>query len=399
MNILLSSCTHWWNAEAHYAAVLCEALREAGHGVWILTQPGTRHAQELAKRGLPTITDVPAWESNPLRWPRILRELRELQARLKIEVVDVFRSREFLLHALAARKSGVALLRTRGSAQAVRAHAINRWLYGAACQGVIASAEILRTGLIKGLGLPETHVRTIYYPAEPPEALGEAAALADDPLARHRERERLFAELDWPGERKLICIVGRLFPEKGHDALVDALALLVRLAPDVVLAIADKGYEDEAPHRARLERRIAEAKLTTHVRWLGFRKDVRRIMACADVGVIPSLSSEMNCRVAMEFFSVGTPVVAFPTGALPEVVEEGVSGLVTGERTSDSLFGALRVVLQDEALRNDLAAGARQAARRRFSRKAFLEQTVAAFEAARQRAAKPGVAEPRAAAP
>jgi glycosyltransferase involved in cell wall biosynthesis len=388
MNILLSSCTHWWNAEAHYAAVLCETLREAGHSVWILTQPGTRHAQELARRGLPTVTDVPVWEGSPLRFPRLLRELRALQQRLRIDVVDVFRSREFFAHVLAARKTGVAVVRTRGSSQGVRGHAINRWLYGSGCQGVIASAEVLRGDLLAHLQLPEARVRTIYYPADPPAALGEAGRLADDEEARHFERERLFAELNWAPGRKLMCIVGRVFPEKGHERLLDALAMLVRLSPDVVLAIADKRYEDEAPYRAQLERRVLQAGLAAQVRWLGFREDVRRIMACADVGVIPSLASEMNCRVAMEFFSVGTPVVAFSTGALPEVVQEGVSGLIASEPSAESLAGTLRVVLEDEELRDRLAAGARHAARHRFSRQEFLAQTLAVFEAARQAAAQ-----------
>jgi glycosyltransferase involved in cell wall biosynthesis len=127
-------------------------------------------------------------------------------------------------------------------------------------------------------------------------------------------------------------------------------------------------------------------KVGNQVRWLGYRNDVRHIMACADIGVIPSLSSEMNCRVAVEFFSVGTPVVAFPTGALPEVVKEGVSGLITVERTSESLMGALALLLHDEDLRSGLAAGAFDAARKRFSRKGFLEQTLATFEMARKRA-------------
>jgi len=389
MNVLLSSCTHWWNAEAHYAAVLCAALRDAGHGAWILTQPGTRHAEELAKRGLPLVTDVPAWETNPLRWPRTVAALRALHARLGIDVVDVFRSREFLPHALAVRGTGIALVRTRGSAQPVRGHFVNRWLYGRACQAVIASAEVLRGELVSALELPAERVHTVYYPAEPEPAVDEVAVLARDPEARRIARATLFAELRWPPERKLVCIVGRVFPEKGHALLLEALPTLLRRVPDAVVAIADKRYADEAPYREQLEREVAARGLTPHVRWLGFRPDIRRVMACADVGVIPSLSSEMNCRVAVEFFAAGTPVVAFPTGALPEVVQEGVSGLITGERTADSLVGSLALLLPDEDLRRQLALGARDAARHRFSRATFLERTLAVFDAARQRASLP----------
>ncbi|MFI5400940.1 MAG: glycosyltransferase family 4 protein [SAR324 cluster bacterium] len=387
MNILLSSCTHWWNAEAHYAAVLCEALQEAGHRAWILTRPGTRHAEELNKRGLPIVTDVPAWESNPLRWRKAIAALRALQARCGIDVVDVFRSREFVPHVLAARGTGIALVRTRGSARPVRGHVINRWLYGRACHGVIASAEVLRTELVSVLELPPERVRTVYFPAEAERAMNDVAELVRDPEARRIAREALFAELGWARERKLMCIVGRVFPEKGHAVLLDALPLLLRRVPDAVLAIADKRYPDEAPYRERLVQQVAAAGLTAQVRWLGYRNDLRRIMACADVGVVPSLSSEMNCRVAVEFFAAGTPVVAFPTGALPEVVQEGVSGLITAERSAESLVGTLALLLRDEDLRGQLAGGARDAALKRFSRSGFLEQTLAVFDAARRRAA------------
>ena len=389
MNILISSCTHWWNAEAHYAAVLCECLKSAGHEAWILTQPGTRHAEELVKRGLPMVTEVPVWDGNPLHWPKIVKELRALQARLKIDVVDVFRSHEFLPHVWAARDTGIAVVRTRGSAQPVRSHFINRRLYGKSCDAVIASAEVLRKELIAAVEVPAERITTIYYPAEPESQVGDAADLAHNAEARRVAREALFAELKWPRDQKLLCIVGRAFPEKGHAELIDALALLLRRIPDVVLAIADKRYDDEAPYRAILERRVEQNHVASRVRWLGFRKDVRRIMACADIGVIPSLSSEMNCRVAMEFFSVGTPVVAFPTGALPEVVKEGVSGLITVERTAESLMGALALLLHDEELRVGLGRGALDAARKRFSRKEFLAQTLAVFETARRRAGLP----------
>ena len=387
MNILLSSCTHWWNAEAHYAAILCEALREAGHGAWILTRPGTRHAEELSKRGLPVVTDVPVWEAHPLRWRRAIAALRALQTRCALDVVDVFRSREFVPHVLAARGTGIAIVRTRGSARPVHGHAVNRWLYGRACHGVIASAEVLRREMLSALELPPERVRTVYFPAEPERAGEDLVSLVRDPEARRVAREALFAELGWPRERKLMCIVGRVFPEKGHAALLDALPMLLRRVPDAVLAIADKRYPDEAPYRERLARQVEAAGLAAHVRWLGFRDDVRRIMACADVGVIPSLSSEMNCRVAVEFFASGTPVVAFPTGALPEVVQEGVSGVITAERTAESLVGSLALLLRDEELRCQLAAGAWDAARKRFSRSVFLEQTLAVFDAARRQAA------------
>ena len=379
MNVLLSSCTHWWNAEAHYAANLAEELLGHGHQAWVLTQPGTRHAEQLQRRGLPLITDLPLWQGNPLRWPSLLGGLRTLQRRLALDVVDVFRSREFFLHVLAARcPGGPAVVRTRGSARPVRRHAVNRWLYGRGCQAVVTSAQVLRQQLLDGLGLPPQGVRTIYFPAPPPLA-SSAEALTQ---RRRAARERLLAETGWDAPRLLLAIVGRAFPEKGHATLLEALALAQPRLPPWGLVILDKRYEDEAPYRHALERRGAELGLQAQVRWLGFRDDLPLLLEGADWGVIPSLASELNCRVAVEFFAAGTPVLAFPTGALPEVVQHGTTGLVAEERSAASLAGLLEQAAAQPALQAILGLAAWSAAGGRFSRARFLHETLEVFQQA-----------------
>ncbi|HEX7926100.1 MAG TPA: glycosyltransferase family 4 protein, partial [bacterium] len=151
--------------------------------------------------------------------------------------------------------------------------------------------------------------------------------------------------------------------------------------PQAELVIADKAYADEAPHREALKAQILSLGLAAHVHWLGFREDVREVMASVDYGVIPSLTSEMNCRVAMEFFSAGTPVVAFPTGALPEVVEHNVTGIVTPDKSPQALAGVLGTLIANPGLRHLMVQHARDAVMRRFSRARFLEDTVAVYSA------------------
>ena len=379
MNILLSSCTHWWNAEAHYAAVLAEGLRAAGHRVWMLTQPDTRNANQLVDRGLDVVTDIPVWTGNPLAWPGVRARLAEFQARHGIHIVNVFRSREFPLHLWAARATpGVRVVRTRGTARRIRGHWLNRRMHRA-CGGLIVSAEALRADMLRSLKLPPDAVRTVYFPAPPPLGWSEQR--------RDEGKQRLLAELGFAPDRVVLAIVGRATPEKGHSRLLDAFQEARRTHPSAALVIVDKRYEDEAPHRARLEVQARHQGLSPHVRWLGFRQDVRQIMASVDLGVIPSLTSELNCRVAMEFFSAGTPVVAFPTGALPEVIENDVTGVVTKDHEPHTLAGVLGVLVGNADLRRHLARHALKAAQERFSQGQFLEATLEVYQRA---LAKPG---------
>jgi glycosyltransferase involved in cell wall biosynthesis len=372
VNVLISSGFRWWNAEAAYAATLGVLLREAGHGVWVIAPVSTRNADELARRGLELVMDIRPGYRNPLRWPAEAARLIAFQRSRRIEVVNVFRSADFLLHAWAARRApGLRLIRTRGGAQPERGTWLNRKQYGAWCDGVIASCDAIRRRLRSRLGVPEERIRTIYYPVDLPPLRGEEA--------RGAARERLLRELGLAPDPLLMAVVGRIAPEKGHEPLLEAFQSVARAVPRALLLILNKAYPSESPHRERLERSIRARGLEPFVRWLGFREDVREVMAACDLGVIPSLTSEMNCRVAVEFLSVATPVVAFPTGALPEVVEHDVSGLIARSHRPEDLAEPLIRLASDPALRARLGQGARRQAERRFSRELFLRQTLEVF--------------------
>jgi len=375
VNILLSSYVHWWNAEAAYAAAVGEVLRDAGHRVWMLAREGTHNAEMLRTRGLEVRTEFPLWRDHPGVLRRALKDLAAFQSREGIDLVNVFRSREMPLHLWAAGKgSGIALVRTRGSARPIKGHWLNRRLYHRHCGGLIASSEAVRREMIESLRLPPARVRTIHYPVEhPPQPPSPGA---------EDERRALLTELGLPPESIVLGIVGRARKEKGHERLLRALALLAPRHPDLALLVLDKRYDDPPACRENIQALQSQLGLDGRVRWLGFREDVRRIMGLMHVGVVPSLTSEMNCRVAMEFFSVGVPVVALPTGALPEVIEHGINGLVAPSHSPEDLADTLAPLLADPARRQTLAQGALGAAAGKFSRPRFLAQTLAAYKAA-----------------
>lgn len=373
MNVLISSPVHWWNAEAAYAAVLAEVLRRHGHRAWVLTRPDTLNHAELLSRGLPLLTDIALWERNPWRLWRAIGALRDFQSRESIQIVNVFRSRELPWHLLAGRgKNAPRLVRTRGSAAPIRGHWLNRKLYRDGCHGLIASSDAVRRAMTASLGLAAEAVRTIYYPIDLPTlpAAAEGQAL----------RRALLDELALPPDALLLGIVGRVYPEKGHRELLSALAALARRFPLAALLVLDKQVDDPAAYRARLEELAGSLGLSSRVRWLGHRPDARGIMGAIDIGVVPSLASEVNCRVTVEFFSMGTPVVAFPTGALPEVVEDGATGRVTKSHDPAELAEALAVLIEDADLRGRMGRQARAAAETRFSRERFLAETLAVYE-------------------
>ena len=174
--------------------------------------------------------------------------------------------------------------------------------------------------------------------------------------------------------RSFALVLGRVCPEKGIHLALDAAELA-----DMPLVIGGRLYP-YAWHQQHFRDEIAP-QLGGRRRFigpLGFRRK-RRFLNAARCLLVPSLAAETSSLVAMEALACGTPVVAFPNGALPDVVEHGKTGFLVG--TVQEMAAAMRAAdtIDPEACR--------AAARTRFSEAAMI---AAYFEAYRALAGSAG---------
>ncbi len=170
--------------------------------------------------------------------------------------------------------------------------------------------------------------------------------------------------------RNFALCLGRICPEKGFEHALDA----ARLA-DIPLLIGGEVFPYPA-HRRYFECRI-RPRLGPRARFLGplgwARK--RRLLNAARCLLIPSLAAETSSLVAMEAIACGTPVIAFPAGALADIVEPGVSGYLVEDAAEMAAAIGEADGLDRERCRTE--------ARRRFS----LERMVASYFALYRRLA------------
>ena len=123
------------------------------------------------------------------------------------------------------------------------------------------------------------------------------------------------------GSPRIGC-VARLSPEKGIDRLLEAFAGVLRQVPYARLAIAGDG-----PARGQLEARAHELTLGGAVEFLGYREDVSPVLGSLDLFVLPSLTEGIPLAL-LEAMAAGLPVIATAVGGVPEVVEDGTSGML-----------------------------------------------------------------------
>lgn len=178
------------------------------------------------------------------------------------------------------------------------------------------------------------------------------------------------AELGLPPDQVLVGTVARLDRVKRLDALLHALTSL----PQVYTVIVGEG-----PERAGLLALSEQLGLTGRVRFAGQQEDVWPWLTALDIF---SLSSDWEgmSNALLEAMAVGLPVVATAVGGTPEVVVDGVTGLLVPLRDPPALAEAVVRLLRDPDLRHRMGEAGRERVLQCFSVEQMVERTQALYE-------------------
>jgi glycosyltransferase involved in cell wall biosynthesis len=182
-----------------------------------------------------------------------------------------------------------------------------------------------------------------------------------------RHRAKLLKYFRGPKTR-IVGAAGRLSPEKGMDVLVAAAEEIVRDDPSVGFVVFGEGAE-----RPRLFARIKDAGLMGSFVLAGFRNDLDRFISALDVLALPSHTEGLP-NVALEACAANVPVVATRAGGTPEVIEDGVNGLLVPTGDVEALAARLRDMLASEERRHDMGLAGRQKVVEEFSFTAQADQ-------------------------
>ena len=162
-----------------------------------------------------------------------------------------------------------------------------------------------------------------------------------------------------PGSR-IVGIVARLEPEKGHPTLFEAWPLVLRSCPDAYLLVVGEGSRREALETLSRELRIAHRVVFT-----GRRDDVPAVTAALDVAVLPSYREAQGLSV-LEAMALSRPVVASAVGGIPEMIEDGVTGLLVQPHDAPALAAAIVRFLSDHQFSDTVARAAHDMVHDRF---------------------------------
>jgi glycosyltransferase involved in cell wall biosynthesis len=248
-------------------------------------------------------------------------------------------------------------------AKAARREAARERLMAAArrhgSRRVIAVSEAARVAYLRA-GLDEDrHVTTVH----------NGISIRSPGVSRALMRR----SLDIPQTAPVIAMASVLRDGKGHDIAFDAVRRLLPRHPGLRMIVAGNG-----PARAQVERDAED--LRGVVTFLGFRRDVLDLLAASDVLLLPSRMDAFPTNL-LEAAAVGTPAVATAVGGIPEIIDDGRTGLLVSDPpTATGLVVALERILGDDALRRRMGDAARERFRTHFTAERWAQRCRAVYD-------------------
>ncbi|HVW09983.1 MAG TPA: glycosyltransferase family 4 protein [Bryobacteraceae bacterium] len=195
--------------------------------------------------------------------------------------------------------------------------------------------------------------------------------------ATPQEIAALRRRLEIAPDESVILSIGRLSREKAQADLLTAVGLLPKRKFRLILA-------GDGPERNRLQDAAVAAGLARAVIFAGHQHDVRPFYGLADVFVLSSLS-EGSPNVLLEAMAAGTPIVSTSVGGVPEMIENGWSGLLVPRANPAALASAIERMLADPAMAEACTRNAAAVVRERFSPEAYRKIVVEAYRAVQSR--------------
>ena len=174
-----------------------------------------------------------------------------------------------------------------------------------------------------------------------------------------------------------VGLVGRISPWKGQHIFIEAAALVNQRFPDARFFIIGAAMFGEDDYEQEVRRLPAQLGIADVVEFTGFRNDVKRAIAELDLVVHASTKGEPFGQVIIEGMAAGKPVVATRGGGVPEIVEDGRTGILVPMGDSQAMAKAICQILSDPAEAKEMGTRARQRVAEHFT----LQQTARRVEA------------------
>jgi L-malate glycosyltransferase len=351
-----------WRGGQNQVLLTVNGLRAIGHRAALVAHPNGE-LRRRAQEGLELIPLAPRTEIDFTAAWRFSRLLK----RLNPDVIHAHDPHGIAMASVAlSLGSGAApgrrepaLVASRRVDFHLKGNSFSKWKYRQV-DCFIAASEAIRQMLVAD-GVPERQTVTVH------EGIDVDHVTAAPPVNVH--------ETFWlPHHAPLVGNVAALVPHKGQRYLIEAAHLVVQDIPDARFVILGEGEL-----REHLEKQVHDHHLEKHVLLPGFRTDVLGCIKGFDVFVMSSVTEGLGTSL-LDAMACSRPIVATRAGGIPEIVEDGATGLLVPTRDARALAQAILDMLRNAELRGRLGAAGFARVHERFTVERMVAETAAVYQ-------------------
>jgi glycosyltransferase involved in cell wall biosynthesis len=351
-----------WRGGQNQVLLTVNGLRAIGQRAALVAHPDGE-LRKRAAEGLELIPLAPRAEMDLTAAWRLARVVK----RLAPDVIHAHDAHGVAMASLALSlgaasrqpKAPPALVVSRRVDFHIHGNSFSRWKHRQV-DCFIAASEAIRQMLIAD-GVPAERVVTVH------EGIDVEHVLAAPAVNVH--------EAFWlPHHAPVVGNVAALVPHKGQRHLIEAAHLVVREAPDARFVILGEGEL-----REHLEHQVREYRLEKHVIMPGFRTDVLGCFKGFDIFAMSSVTEGLGTSI-LDAMACSRPVVATRAGGIPEVVDDGVTGLLSAPRDHTEMARQIVALLGDEARRRQMGDAGLARVKDRFTVERMIAGTAAVYE-------------------
>lgn len=336
---------------------LAQALVNAGHKA-VVVSAGGRLVEELNKIGVKHFT----LNVHKKSLFSILYAAYFLGRIINNEHIDIVHARS----RVPAWISYFALMRSPGVALVTTCHGHYNTHFFSRVMGwgkqVIVISQVIGRHMINNFKVSKEKIRLIYRGVD---------------LNTFRFRR---TDVNTDKNEKLIGIIGRITPIKGHVHFIKSLPSIISEFPKAKALIIGDAPTHRQPYLKELVNLIEKLQLKEKVKLIGTLKDIPDILAKLDLLVLATTTEEAFGRVVIEAGAVGVPVVATRVGGVVEIIEHEKNGLLVEAADPYALSQAAIRLLKDKDLRLRCVNNLRKKVEKEFSLSTMVKKTIAVYE-------------------
>lgn len=327
---------------------------ELGYRILIACRHGSQISRHAEKAGLSVFNVRMRFACDPIAITKLLQIIRAEN----VDIVHTHSSKDSWIAGAAGRISGIPVVRSRHLSTPVKQSWSTKIIYGYLADIIISSSKHIKETLI------------IRNKITPDKIVSVPAGVDIEKYDINISGDKIYEELGLKDAYPVVGIVSILRHWKGHRYLLEAALKVISIYPKARFLIVGNG-----PQWDNLQRQVRTLRIEKNVIMTGFRDDIPRIMAALDIFVLLSYASEGTSQVIPQALAMGKPVIAANVGGLPEIIEDGVTGLLVAPKDHEAVSDAILWLAEHREKAREMALRGRDKIVKNYTFQGMIDQT------------------------